>query len=587
MAAPVLTDNDIEKFDSQKALTDEDVQKSEQGNLSNKVIAQFMTGVAESFPGGKTITDNGKKLPSKLPLSEVPEPNTIPAKVAREVGRALPDIAMATPVLGLAGMIPGVGSSALATGVTGLGAYGAAKGAATQGPKGIIPGAAGGAVSGASYGVGGRLGATLMPKMIPGAERIGTAIVSAAIATILQKNENEKTADAIFAAGIGALSPVKGYDVKGAVASKLPFEVIGERLNKIPRESTRVIMDEGWDEVKRVGKMRQVEKDPNTGADQVKNAANIAKDYTRQGLKEAREINGDLYDKVEGMNFEVSKDQMKQVIQNMKEIKDSRIKDPSSPFHTVFNKALSSLLGVRQQALGDFKGDLSESEINDMIERSDYTNKTTIGGVNNIKKAMWDYVKAGNWKKPQNMSNEEATAKEIGDFLSNSIHLSNEGMKLADGEWRKMKDVEDDAFNLSSRDLSVNWKRLEPSLKNEQENQLNKIDSYFANKGLGKYQIKSMLEKYHAYNEWTNPAMGSLREQLPMRMMMGAGIGALVGGKAGAALGSAAVYKYGRPEAFTGLLAKVKPGSRGNKVDIEKAHETQTAFEVIKHFLGG
>ena len=162
-----------------------------------------MANWLRNIPFGQRIASmaSGQPLENiERTLSAIPEPESKTFGMA--VGKALPDIAMATPFMRGAGMIPKI--PAFAKTALGLGTYAGTKAAAQKRP--ILPSAGMGALAGAGFHGVSRLGSTLIPKSIPGAERIGSALGGYATGKILSPQEDK---EALFYGAMGGMFPSK------------------------------------------------------------------------------------------------------------------------------------------------------------------------------------------------------------------------------------------------------------------------------------------------------------------------------------------------------------------------------------------
>ena len=109
-----------------------------QKQLSSKIIPQFTKGLYENLPFGKRVISmlpNAEKI--KKVQEATPSPRGILPTAGRIAGEAAPDVAMMTPFLGGASVLPKApGIIKLATGV---GAYAGTKAGLTEGPQRILP----------------------------------------------------------------------------------------------------------------------------------------------------------------------------------------------------------------------------------------------------------------------------------------------------------------------------------------------------------------------------------------------------------------------------------------------------------------
>jgi hypothetical protein len=615
MDTAILTDEDIDKLDAKtsgKVLTDEDIDKlsSSDDDWKNKLaksgIAQFTKGLYESVPFGKRVVG---MLPNASEIQKtqnlIPQPTSVGTQVARAVGQTAPDLAMSTPFLRGAGLIPKIGKSAIAQGVTGLGAYGAAKAAVTGQP--VLPTAGKYALSGAAYGIGGKAGATLIPKALPFAERIGTGI-GTGLTNVFTGDPKEWAANFIFGAGTGSISPTERANVNKAIAPKLDFETIGERIGGIPRELTRIVKQFGWDDVKRAGQMVAYEKDPLTGAIQTKYAPNIAMDRLKQGVMESRKQASNLFEgaKEANKNTPVNPEELDSLYQKIDDT-IARIGDPTSDITKAWENAKAKILGTElNYAEGSFSsGGGREATIKalppqmrkqvlERIAESGEKQSTTLDALHNLAIQMGDYPRPGTYRNPRNMSSDEKIAMDISRTIKGFIGENNELYRQASDAWHEMKRIEDDVYDLSTKDLSKSWYHQDKALAADAENTFDRIDKHFINKGLSEFASKNLVKKYQAYQEWTSDRLASIRELLLVRIGLGAGAGATLGsllgpgGKtAGATLGALGAFHYGRPKAYVPFLKELVPGSKGGKINPDNVHTAGGVGEVASKLFGG
>lgn len=158
----------------------------------------------------------------------IPKGN-VPQQVVEAIGSAAPTIAMANPFVKGASALPFIGRSAIATGAAGFGGFEAAKKAIEGKPNEALPAAAQGAASGALFGLGGRVGSQIMPKFIPAAERVGTALGAGAAGAAMAP-EDEKVSSFLVGAGLGAMNPVSRIEVNEAKVNQKILNDINKSL---------------------------------------------------------------------------------------------------------------------------------------------------------------------------------------------------------------------------------------------------------------------------------------------------------------------------------------------------------------------
>jgi hypothetical protein len=168
---------------------------------------QLMAHWLRNIPFGQRMASvvSGQPLRNiQQTLSSIPEPQARTFGMA--LGKALPDIAMATPVMrgaGLLGQIPRVGKfiPPIAKTTAGLSAYSGIKAKAQRQP--VAPAIIGGVGQGLLFGGLSKLGATTIPSRIPFAERLGSALGGATAGAIIGGTPEETA----FFGALGAIFP--------------------------------------------------------------------------------------------------------------------------------------------------------------------------------------------------------------------------------------------------------------------------------------------------------------------------------------------------------------------------------------------
>ena len=208
------TDEEIDEYINIEGVTDEEIRsvkldgsKFSKEELGKKFIPQFTKGLFENVPFGKRVV-------SMLPRSEeiqqtmleTPSPEGKLAKAGALTGAVAPMLATTAPFLKGASLLPKV-PGLVKTGL-GLGAASGVQAAARNEP--VIPAAARGFGTGLVLGGAEKLGASVIPRAIPGAERIGSAAAGAVTGGVLSP-EGEKLEGAALQAGLGFLTPATRF----------------------------------------------------------------------------------------------------------------------------------------------------------------------------------------------------------------------------------------------------------------------------------------------------------------------------------------------------------------------------------------
>ena len=196
-----------------------------------KKAAIIMTRLAKSPIGRLSLRLAGKK-PEEIErvLTEFePEAITKGEKFAKGATDVASSFIAAAPIIRGVSALPLINKMwptlKLATG---LGVYSGAKEAIEGKPQMIIPATAGGAATGLVTGGLMKGGATIVPKQIPGAERIGSALGGAAAGKIL----GGTTEDAALMGALGAIFPSKRAEFKKIGISKIR-DYAGNKVTKI------------------------------------------------------------------------------------------------------------------------------------------------------------------------------------------------------------------------------------------------------------------------------------------------------------------------------------------------------------------
>ena len=210
--------------------------------LSSKMIPQFTKGLYESLPFGKRMVSmfpNAEQIQQQMETT--PRPQGFLPSFARGAGAIAPDLAMSAPFMRGAKYIPKI--PAIVRSALGFGAYGGTK-ASVQGEP-ILPSALSSGLSAALFHGAGRLGATAIPKFIPGAERLGSAL-GGGIAGQLTGGEEGMA----LGTGLGALYPatrIQSTEQSTKMAEGLVNYVLkpSKSLREFGKSPARAVVKEG------------------------------------------------------------------------------------------------------------------------------------------------------------------------------------------------------------------------------------------------------------------------------------------------------------------------------------------------------
>lgn len=187
-----------------RPFTAEESGETNRGILPSKITQnpdiQLMGNWLKQIPFGRRLSSiaSGKSLEDiDKTLEAIPEPQSKTLGMA--AGKALPDIAMATPFMRGAGLIPKI--PAIAKTAAGLGTYAGIKAKSQNQP--VVPAAIGGATSGALFHGLSKVGATALQKL-PAGKRIGSALGGYATGKTLNPDEDK---EAMFYGAMGGMFP--------------------------------------------------------------------------------------------------------------------------------------------------------------------------------------------------------------------------------------------------------------------------------------------------------------------------------------------------------------------------------------------
>ena len=555
-------------------------------NISGKVIPQFTKGLYETLPFGKRIIS---MLPNAQIIQQtqenIPQPTNLPAKLGRTIGEQAPNIAMATPFVGGAGALPFIGKSALATGVTGLGAYSGTRAAIEKKP--ILPAVVSGAGQGLLYGVGGRVGATLMPKALPFAETIGSALGAGTIGAATAP-EGEKLASGIFMSGLAALNPSQRYDFSKALALRTNLRSWGEKVFRIPQETTDVIYKNGFNEVKKWGELATPSQDE-MGNVVIKNTPQLMQDNLKQGDLAISKRFNNWYENI-------IKPKLEKIIVQPKELATIMPRIQSF-LNQITSSAETKLARVTGRQFGEHLTPEENVYMQEQLRRAGIKDMNLFGALKQITnqvieptnlfeidkatKIISDTISAKDWK-ATHPSNEgrigENIVKELRNFISQKANteLKSNIYNTINSRYSEYKKLQETISDLNTKNLSTDWNKLPQAQKTDFMNKINFIESIFKKYGQSQFLIKDPLQKYHAYQAWANPDLASLRAGIGLRIglqtlgtIVGGGIGTPLGLKGvlgGAALGNKlgqlTAIKYLRPQTYKPILEKITPKTK-------------------------
>ena len=444
--------------------------------------------------------------------------------------------------------------------------------------------------------------------LIKAAENLATRQVLEKYTPVLAKDLLEKTP--VKAVQVGTRKAEKyisnaGGDMEEAIPQFLADNVNWKHWGKkigVPEADTDVVYKYGADEVEKAGNYTKTIQTPQ--GPQVLNVPMIVEDSYKTGIRNYRPQLSKVFDKVKYLNKEkVGSEDVSSLVSQIRKIEE-KIGNPDSPIIKNIEEKIASIKGIRPQAVKQMQGHLGMEEIESLLERSGFDNKITLDSLHSLKQSAWDNVSPKGWKSPRSVGIEEQVSKEVGDLISNFIEERNPMYRMANNQWRQLKNVENNIYDVSGK-LSKNWNKMSDTKERQTlENSIDTIEKYFKDRGLAQYTGKEMLKKYHAYQSWAGEEGGKLGSFREGRVadMAGQALGGIAGGLTGGVLGAgglpmaggaiigsrmgrAAATELMRPSFYWKILKRIKPGSLSKGI----TEPTQIAHpaEILKSFIEG
>ncbi len=572
-------------------------------------IAQFGKSAYEVTPFAKRIAQLTGSKADEI-YAQVGNPDGILQNISSLAGEMAPQVAMAAPFMkganilmtGMQSLIKGAAPTAaraitggivgspMVRGAVGLGAFSGTKAALTG--DNPVDATMQGVTQGLIYGALAKMGATFIPKRIPFAESLGSAVGGGIAGALTAPNEDKRNASAVFMGALAALTPEERFDFHKTLANNVnPVQwerYLREGL-QIPKDDTKVILDNGMQEIERVGTM-QIPVNNQYGGQDILTPVQIAQKFYQEGILNIRKNISGQFDEAIKNNDNQKPADIAEFLTGIKKQVDN-YGDPTSPVVSRFNKTLSALEGfqptttqeeltgtkeqanvtpnLRKVSITDLPKNLQEQVRKQLGAKGDITN-LNLNALHELKMKMFDAVSDKTWRDPGNTTPEERFAKSIGKQISEYIGKNNDLYKQATVEYAKMRKIQAHIMDLNTSDLGKNWNHLQPAQRADMLNTINGIGSYFKQKGVDEYNPKGLLEKYHAYNSISNPDPTSFRNNAPLKIaferagtIMGGIVALPLGGVHTAAIGSAVGYltavKYMRPSSYISILKMIKP----------------------------
>lgn len=552
-------------------------------------LGQFGKGVYENpilHPALKAIAQ-GTGSNAEEVYSKLPEPQNLPEQLSSMAGSAVGMGASAIPLTAGAAAIPGVGGSAVLANLLGMGAYGGAEalaknmqGQPTDVGRSALLNALGGAVMGGAM----RAGASMVPKQLPFAETLGSAVGGAAGFGALSSPEDRKVS-ALFGGMMGAVLPSQRFDAIDALANGvgplkgLGYEktakVMGSIFNKTVGESivnpnphkADLVKMGGIDAVRQVGEMEITAPDGTQ-----KTAMDIAQATREQGIQ--------AVDKILSPQFATVLSNLDQVnlgnegikfLESLKKTVDDIAEPPSTSktkaiwdkyqsyvYKTELPKDTLENAGIRVPEVQAQDLSALDKETANKIERitkSLQTRSTRSLSIQdlptNLQQQVREQLKGSNEVSPTALDRmkrelsmygnkgeetpDKAMARkmagQISNFLINNDKTGAYGQLM--DHYHKMVKIGKEVDKYDAVKLAKQYKGVDPTSENLMDNSITEIDNYFKSKpveGLLKganvnYLTGDLINKYHIYQTLANPNLFGFSHIYPMRILGGAAAG--------------------------------------------------------------
>ena len=604
------------------------------------MVGQFGKGVYTNpilHPILKYIAQ-GTGSKAEQEYAALPVPVGTPENISAMLGSAVGAGATAIPLTAGAAMLPVVGGSAVAANALGMGAYGGAEALARnmQGEnvnvgQSMLQSAGGGALMGGM----GRLGASIVPSGIPGAERIGSALGGAA-AGALTAPEGQQGDSAMLGGLMGAVLPSERFNAIGALANGvgpipgLGYEktavIMGKIFNKSIGDAVRDVQRYGGiDEVRKIGEWSNVAPD---GTKQT--MMDVAQATREQGVGQVHKVLSDQFERVlpaiEQINLGKGGEEFLAGIK--KEI--GKIAEPptTSALKNIWEKYQDYLYkttlpretleknGIR--IVDSDPQDLSALDKEAQIKIEGATKRLQKGASRSIARQdlpehLLAQIEAQEAKQsgPKELSPtaldrlkrelstyghkgaetvDKAQARKIADRISTYL-------KDADstGAYRQLMDhytrlikVEDEVGSWDAVKLSKQYKGTDPTSENAMNNSIKVIDNYFKSGAVAEllkgrntnFLTEDLINKYHTYQTLANPNLFGFSHVYPLRVMGGAMTGMALGGVLGplaGPIGGVAAWKLSNPQSWMPLINELGKGKTTGKSYTSTVNKTRMA----------
>lgn len=603
-------------------------------NNRNNLAAQFGKGaynavtspfqalanqIAKNPDLTKTILDHS---PSWLTqgqdtYSKVGEPRNVTENVANIAGAAAPVAAMATPFIKGAGiglgLIPKVGpqlaKSMVLSGGLGLGAYAGAHDIASGNTGNVGNDMLEAMKSGAMFGAAGRVGSSIFPKVVPGAERIGSALGGAASGYLQPSaTDDEKMANVLTNGTLGVLNPLERYSFSKKIASSPKIvEHYGTNILDIPQADTMRWFERGAEPIFDAGKSNVPQETYNTLLQGEKALGYRFNKIYQKDLNPT--MARTVVDPHEIFGNQQGEGLYPKILDHL-----SQLSDPNDPLIKNVEKKITSLKGAYSTSEGDTVQKLVDmfginpksisgiSGSSRGLENIQSKN-ITLEDLFKVKKSIYDMLSNRDFLSSHPENDARVTkniAKEIDGYINSKLPSRYAVLNRQYSNYKDMQsyisdltmDRTDPNTNIPFKKLSVNPNRItDPSVRDETIGRLQELQNYFKDHHLGQYQFLDRLKDYHTYKEWNSNQMASLRKAIVPKLLVGgalSGAGHMVGealagpvgAHAGATAGLIKTMELLTPKNWLHILKHVKKtNAHHGGIDLEDVHHGHSLIE--------
>jgi hypothetical protein len=555
---------------------------------------------------GLRVLANMAGVPADQIYQSLNSPNTTAERIGSIGGSVAAALPLANPLIKAAGSIPVLGQSAIASGALGMGAYGAAEAAA--GGENIGEGFKRNAEAGAIFGLAGRLGSTIMGKVMPKGlplqkqmqellpgflkqaatpEGVGAGIANYIAGSALSPDDDKIAAGSLYAA-LAVLTPPEQYKLMQGIGAKMGPEMVKQKLGMFSRGQQ--VAGEIYMQDPQGADAAGTFRGPNG-----ETSANVAASNVSNGIKAAGDLfSANLQQELGRMEQEVKTDKVdaydprkgSPLFTKLSGIVNS-INIPNA-IKSTFNELSTSLIryGIDGQAavrLGiapkDFKGDMFyvnkdvlKSLPSELATKALENTSISPTGLENLRQRMGDLAHSNNeynYKAGQ-------IAKEVSGYLKGKSDVYDTAMQDYSKRYNMLDDLKSETGATLNQDgtldtrqlsenLSQNYLMAEDTARGNRDRFLKKLDSYFndlsdeKNLQFNQFTSKRLIDKYLAYESFNKPQSAGITKVGPLRLIAQAATGGIAGlvtgsGAAGGVLGGLTAYHLSSPESWIPIM---------------------------------